>query len=117
MFVKSAASFLAHSLESFIVLFFTTKVSTLSSVEEGKALFRSLNEANYHVICVFGILKVFSKEATETKDKGLKPDILDRSEVAALRSSTQVIGKEVQQTELRLHSAQQKLRDLNMNIR
>ena len=54
---------------------------------------------------------------TETKDKGLKPDILDRSEVEALRSSTQVIGKEVQQTELRLHSAQQKLRDLNMNIR
>ena len=72
---------------------------------------------NYHVNCVFGILKVFSKEVAETKDKGLKPDILDRSEVEALRSSTQVIGKEVQQTELRLHSAQQKLRDLNMNIR
>ena len=65
----------------------------------------------------FGILKVLSKDVTETKDKGLKPDTLDRSEVEALRSSTQVIGKEVQQTELRLHSAQQKLRDLNMNIR
>lgn len=62
-------------------------------------------------------VKVLSKDVTETKDKGLKPDILDRSEVEALRSSTQVIGKEVQQTELRLHSAQQKLRDLNMNIR
>ena len=66
---------------------------------------------------LFGILKVFSKDVTETKDKGLKPDILDHSEVEVLRSSTQVIGKEVQQTELRLHSAQQKLRDLTMNIR
>ena len=42
-------SFLAYALkiytpESFIVLFFTTKVSMLISVEEGKALSRSLND-------------------------------------------------------------------------
>ena len=61
--------------------------------------------------------KVSSKEVVEAKDKGLKPDMVDRSEVEALRSSTQVMGKEVKQTELRLHSAQQKLRDLNINIR
>ena len=63
--------------------------------------------------------KVSSKELGESRDKGSKPDITgpnDR-EVEALRSSTQVMGKEVKQSELRLHSAQQKLRDLNINIR
>lgn len=61
--------------------------------------------------------KVSSKELVEYKEKGSKLDVFDRSEVEALRTSTQVIGNEVKQTELRLHSAQQKLRDLNINIR
>jgi len=60
---------------------------------------------------------VSSKELVEYKEKGSKLDVFDRSEVEALRTSTQVIGNEVKQTELRLHSAQQKLRDLNINIR
>ena len=58
-----------------------------------------------------------SKELVEYKEKGSKLDVFDRSEVEVLRTSTQVIGNEVKQTELRLHSAQQKLRDLNINIR
>ena len=61
--------------------------------------------------------KVSRKEVVEPRDTGSKPDTAEHSEVEALRSSTQVIGKEVKQAELRLHSAQQKLRDLNINIR
>jgi len=61
--------------------------------------------------------KVPAIEVVESKDKRSKPDTAERSEVEALRSSTQVMGKEVKQVELRLHSAEQKLRDLNINIR
>ncbi|XP_020621415.1 kinesin-like protein KIF27 [Orbicella faveolata] len=61
--------------------------------------------------------KVPAIEVVESKDKGSKPDTAERNEVEALRSSTQVMGKEVKQVELRLHSAEQKLRDLNINIR
>ena len=60
-----------------------------------------------------------SQEVAESNDKGSEPDRMEpkEGEVEALRSSNQVIGKEVKQAELRLHSAQQKLRDLNINIR
>lgn len=60
-----------------------------------------------------------AKEVAESNDKGSEPDRMEpkEGEVEALRSSNQVIGKEVKQAELRLHSAQQKLRDLNINIR
>lgn len=60
-----------------------------------------------------------TKDVAESNDKGSVPDRMDprEREVEALRSSTQVMGSEVKQTELRLHSARQKLRDLNINIR
>lgn len=61
--------------------------------------------------------KAATKDLGESKDKGSRPDTAEHNEVEALRSSTQVIGKEVKQAELRLHSAQQKLRDLTINIR
>jgi len=70
-----------------------------------------------HNQCVFLFWKVPAIEVVESKDKGSKPDTAERNEVEALRSSTQVMGKEVKQVELRLHSAEQKLRDLNINIR
>ena len=70
-----------------------------------------------HNQCVFLFWKVPAKEEAESKDKGSKPDTAEHNEVAALRSSTQVMGNEVKQVELRLHSAEQKLRDLNINIR
>jgi len=56
-------------------------------------------------------------KVVESKDKGSKPDTAEHNEMEALRTSTQVMGKEVKQVELRLHSAEQKLRDLNINIR
>jgi len=61
--------------------------------------------------------KIPTKEAVESKDKGSKPETAELYDVEALRSSTQVMGQEVKQVELRLHSAEQKLRDLNINIR
>jgi len=72
-----------------------------------------------HNQCVFLFWKVPAIEVVKSKDKGSKPDTAEQNEleVEALRSSTQVMGKEVKQVELRLHSAEQKLRDLNINIR
>ncbi|PFX25964.1 Kinesin-like protein KIF27 [Stylophora pistillata] len=66
---------------------------------------------------ILGNGKVSAQDLAESKDRGSRPDSAERNEVEALRSSTQVIGKEVKQSELRLHSAQQKLRDLTINIR
>lgn len=66
---------------------------------------------------ILGNGKVSTKDLAESKGRGSRPDSAEHNEVEALRSSTQVIGNEVKQSELRLHSAQQKLRDLTINIR
>ncbi|CAH3166981.1 unnamed protein product [Pocillopora meandrina] len=66
---------------------------------------------------ILGNGKVSTKDLAESKGRGSRPDSAEHNEVEVLRSSTQVIGNEVKQSELRLHSAQQKLRDLTINIR
>jgi len=99
----------------------TTKVAaaaatttTTTTTETGTLTATSRPKHNQYV---FLLSKVPAKDIVESKDKGSKPDTAEHNEVEALRSSTQVMGKEVKQVELRLHSAEQKLRDLNINIR
>ena len=57
------------------------------------------------------------KQLPQPQRKKETENEVESEAIKELRSSTQVIKREVEQSELRLHDAQQKLRDLTMNMR